>query len=78
VGDEVSLYAEIVRVGRTSLTIRVEAWRRSPIEIAMQKVTEATFTFVAINGNRKPRPVSGEGADETNVESKKGSKMTQS
>jgi acyl-CoA hydrolase len=55
----------------------VEAWRRSPIEIAMQKVTEATFTFVAINGNRKPRPVSQEGAYETNVESEKGSKLTQ-
>jgi len=57
VGDEVSLYAEIVGVGRTSLTIRVEAWRRSPIEIETQKVTEATFSFVAINGNRRPRPV---------------------
>src|SRR4029077_13074163 len=77
VGDEVSLYAEIVRVGRRSLTIRVEAWRRSPMEIAMQEVTEATFTFVAINGNRKPRPVSQEGAYETNVESKKRSKLTQ-
>jgi len=57
VGDEVSLYAEVVRIGHTSLTIRVGAWRRSQIEIAMQKVTQATFTFVAINQNLKPRPV---------------------
>jgi acyl-CoA thioesterase YciA len=57
VGDEVSLYAEVVRIGHTSLTIRVGAWRRSQIEKAMQKVTEATFTFVAINQNLKPRPV---------------------
>jgi acyl-CoA thioesterase YciA len=76
VGDEVSLYAEIARVGRTSLTIRVEAWRRSPIEIAMQKVTEATFTFVAINENRKPRLVSQEGVCEKGVESKKDRKPT--
>src|ERR1700745_4093027 len=52
VGDEVSLYTELVGVGRTSMTIRVEAWRRSMIDTAKQKVTEATFTFVAINENR--------------------------
>jgi acyl-CoA thioesterase YciA len=57
VGDEVSLYAVILRIGRTSLTIRVEAWRRSRIDEAEHKVTEATFTFVAIDENRVPRPV---------------------
>jgi acyl-CoA thioesterase YciA len=57
VGDEVSLYCNIVRVGRTSMTIRVEAWRRSRIDDIRNKVTEATFTFVATDENRKPRPV---------------------
>src|SRR5271166_448728 len=57
VGDEVSLYADLLRVGRTSMTIRVEAWRRSSTDETRRKVTEATFTFVAIDENRKPRVV---------------------
>jgi acyl-CoA thioesterase YciA len=55
IGDEVSLYASILRVGRTSMTIKVEAWRRSRTGEARSKVTEATFTFVATDENRKPR-----------------------
>ena len=57
VGDEVSLYAHILRIGRTSITIRVEAWRRSRTDEAEQKVTEGRFTFVAIDDNGKPRLV---------------------
>jgi acyl-CoA thioesterase YciA len=57
IGDEVSLYAEVVRVGRTSMTIRVEAWRRSRTADIRNKVTEATFTFVATDENRRPRHV---------------------
>ena len=57
VGDEVSLYADILRIGRTSITIRVEAWRRRRTDEAEHKVTEGTFTFVAIDENRKPRLV---------------------
>jgi acyl-CoA thioesterase YciA len=57
VGDEVSLYADILRIGRTSMTIRVEAWRRSRTDEAEHKVTEGNFTFVAIDENRKPRLV---------------------
>jgi acyl-CoA thioesterase YciA len=57
VGDEVSVYTEIVRIGRTSLTIAVEAWRRHRHEEVEVKVTEATFTFVAVDQNNRPRPV---------------------
>jgi acyl-CoA thioesterase YciA len=57
VGDEVSVYGEIVKVGRTSLTIAVEAWRRHRHEEVEVKVTEATFTFVAVDVNNRPRPV---------------------
>ena len=57
IGDEVSLYGNLIRIGRTSMTIRVEAWRRSRTEVTRHKVTEATFTLVAIDENRKPRPV---------------------
>lgn len=57
VGDEVSIYARVVSVGRTSMRIEVEAWRRRMSEEAMNQVTEAVFTFVAIDADRKPRPV---------------------
>src|SRR6202020_156246 len=46
IGDEVSLYANVVKVGRTSMTVRVEAWRRSRTDEVRNKVTEAIFTFV--------------------------------
>src|SRR5687768_6754667 len=61
VGDEVSMYACVVGVGRTSIRVRVEAWRRALAEEAMEQVTEADFTFVAIGPDRRPRPVPEEG-----------------
>ena len=57
VGDEVSFYAEIRRIGRTSMTIYVEAWRRPRQADDAEKVTEATFTFVALDDQGRPRPV---------------------
>ncbi|HEY6281418.1 MAG TPA: acyl-CoA thioesterase [Burkholderiales bacterium] len=58
VGDLVSLYADIVRVGRTSITVDVEVFaQRHPLDIECVKVTEATLTYVAVDGNRKPRVV---------------------
>lgn len=60
VGDEVSFYGEVLSVGRTSLRIRIEAWRRPREGEALNKVTEATFTFVAIGTDRRPRPIDGQ------------------
>ncbi|MDR3376202.1 MAG: acyl-CoA thioesterase [Ancalomicrobiaceae bacterium] len=57
VGDEVSLYGEIVSTGRTSMKIAVEAWRRDRHSDETVKVTQATFTFVAIGADRRPRPL---------------------
>ena len=58
IGDLLSFYAEIVRVGNTSITINVEVYaQRNPEEIEVVKVTEATLTYVATDKNRKPRPV---------------------
>ena len=57
VGDEVSLYAEVVAVGRTSLRIAVEAWRRVRAGEETNQVTRAVFTFVAIGPDRRPRPI---------------------
>lgn len=60
VGDLVSCYAEVIRVGRTSLTVDVEVYaERYDPEGAEEcvKVTEATLTYVAIDKNRIPRSV---------------------
>jgi acyl-CoA thioesterase YciA len=57
IGDEVSVYGEIVRVGRTSMTIAIEAWRRPRHQDKAVKVTEAHFTFVAVDESGRPRAV---------------------
>jgi len=57
VGDEVSVYCDIERVGRSSMSIGVEAWRRPRHEENQIKVTEAKFTFVAVDEAGHPRPV---------------------
>jgi len=62
VGDEVSVYAEICKVGRTSITIAVEAWRRHRHEEEEVRVTEARFTFVAVDEENRPRRVDEAGA----------------
>jgi acyl-CoA thioesterase YciA len=58
VGDLVSFYAEVVRVGRTSITVNVEVYaQRKPEREVVVKVTEATLTYVAVDENRRPRVV---------------------
>ena len=58
IGDVVSFYAEIVRVGNTSITVNVEVYaQRNPEDIEIVKVTEATLTYVATGTDRKPRIV---------------------
>src|SRR5215469_9496965 len=55
VGDEVSCYGELVKTGRTSMTVRIEAWRRHLPSDESRKVTEATFTYVALGEDGWPR-----------------------
>ncbi len=57
VGDEVSCYGQVVKVGRSSIGVLVEAWARRGFTGERIKVTEGLFTFVAIGPDRKPRPV---------------------
>ncbi len=58
VGDLLSVYAEIVRVGNTSITVEVEVWaQRLFNQDELVKVTEATLTYVAVDGHGTPRPV---------------------
>lgn len=61
VGDEVTVFGELQRVGRSSMVIAVEAWRRHRHEEQVVKVTEATFTFVAIDEAGNPRTIQQEG-----------------
>jgi acyl-CoA thioesterase YciA len=59
VGDIVSLYAQVVRVGRTSITVSVEVYaQHRAAGDAGVKVTEAVLTYVAVDENRRPRVVS--------------------
>ena len=62
VGDEVSLFARPVHIGRTSIRIAVEAWRRRRDGGVEQQVTAATFTYVAIDADRRPRPLDPDSA----------------
>lgn len=57
VGDEVSCYTQITRIGRTSLTILVEVWVRRALTNNTLKVTEGTFVFVAIDEAYQPRKI---------------------
>jgi len=57
VGDEVSAYTTVSKVGRTSITIAIEVWARRFAGEETVKVTEGVFTYVAIDADRKPRPV---------------------
>lgn len=58
VGDLVSFYTKIVKIGKTSITVEVEVYaQRDPATPTCVKVTEATLTYVAVDEERKPRLV---------------------
>ena len=61
VGDEVSIYATVVKAGRTSIRVHVEAWKRSRnvADAEAMRVTEGVFTYVAIGDDKKPRALPG-------------------
>ncbi|MGX2973632.1 acyl-CoA thioester hydrolase YciA [Ursidibacter arcticus] len=59
VGDVVCCYGKCVKVGRTSMQVKVEVWIKKVADGGRDRycVTEALFTFVAIDKNGKPRPI---------------------
>jgi acyl-CoA thioesterase YciA len=58
VGDVLSFYAEITRVGRTSVSVHLEVYaERNPADPHIVKVTEADLTYVAIDRDGKPRAI---------------------
>jgi acyl-CoA thioesterase YciA len=58
IGDLLSFYADIVKVGTTSITVNVEVYaERNRLQADIVRVTEATLTYVATDSERKPRPL---------------------
>ena len=58
VGDLLSFYAKVERIGTTSITVHVEVYaERNPANLQVVKVTEANLTYVAIDMQGQPRPI---------------------
>ncbi|CAL75772.1 Acyl-CoA thioester hydrolase [Bradyrhizobium sp. ORS 278] len=62
VGDLVSVYAHLVRIGRTSMTVRLEAWVVRRREEQPILVTDGNFTYVSIDDDGRPQPIKRDGA----------------
>ena len=57
-GDLLSFYAKVTRIGTTSISVHVDVYaERNPANLQVVKVTEADLTYVAIDGEGKPRPL---------------------
>ncbi len=57
IGDTLCIYTDIEKVGRTSITLKVEAWAQRYLTPDMVKVTHAIFVMVALDAAGKPKPV---------------------
>jgi acyl-CoA thioesterase YciA len=57
VGDTLCVYTHVTRVGRTSMTLKVEAWAQRYLQELMEKVTDADFVMVALDGEGRPTPI---------------------
>jgi acyl-CoA thioesterase YciA len=57
VGDVLCVYTEVDSVGRTSMRIHIEAWAQRFRTHLREKVTDAVFTFVAVDDEGRPRPI---------------------
>lgn len=57
VGDVLCVYTSIGEIGRTSMKLNIEAWAQRFRTNLMEKVTDATFTFVAVDDDGKPRVI---------------------
>src|SRR5258708_35062074 len=62
VGDLVSVHANLVRVGRTSITVHLEAWVLRRKDILSILVTDGNFTYVSIDEHRRPQAIKQDGA----------------
>jgi acyl-CoA thioesterase YciA len=62
VGDVLNVYTAVDSIGRTSMKVHIEAWVNRFITNKLEKVTDAIFTFVAIDDQGRPRPIPREEA----------------
>lgn len=60
IGDTLSIYIAILKVGRTSMTLGVEAWAQRYLSDVMERVTHADFVMVALDGEGRPTPIPAE------------------
>ena len=60
IGDTLCIYTHIERVGRTSMTLKLEAWAQRYLSERMEKVTQADFIMVALDQDGKPMPIPDE------------------
>lgn len=63
VGDFICCYAKIIKIGHTSLQIKIETWSESSSDDQVRKVTEGVFTYVAIDQLRRPTPIKSQPCD---------------
>lgn len=57
IGDTLCIYTDVVKIGRTSMTLKVEAWAQRYLSDRMDKVTDALFVMVALDETGRPKPV---------------------
>ncbi len=57
VGDEVSCYGSVEKIGTTSITIKIESWARRGTGVTPIKVTEGLFTYVRVDVGGQPQPI---------------------
>lgn len=57
VGDFVCCHAEVLKIGRTSMTIRIQVWAVGENDERHHKVTEGEFVYVSVDKNNHPKPI---------------------
>jgi acyl-CoA thioesterase YciA len=57
VGDEVTCYCDVAKIGNTSITIKIESWARRGTGLTAFKVTEGVFTYVHVDADGHPQPI---------------------
>ena len=57
VGELLACYADLYKLGNTSIQIKIEAWSMSRVTLEHRQVTEGIFTFVAVDEHGRPRPI---------------------
>jgi len=57
VGDEVTCFCDVEKIGNTSITVKIESWVRRRLDTTAIKVTEGVFTYVRVGSDGRPKPI---------------------